>query len=71
MSRSSDSSTAIRLFADSGVRINSDAVLDPKTVAECVIEEARRRAMTAGQVTAGMTVFDIVIEILSGIAARV
>lgn len=61
----------IRLFADSGVHINSDSELEPKTVAECVIEEARRRAMTGRQVTAGMTVLDIVIQILSGIAACV
>ncbi len=64
-----DRETTIRLFVAAGIPLISGSELDPKTVATCIVEEARQRAATAGQVTTGIMVFDILIEILSGIAA--
>lgn len=69
--KQADRETTIRLFEATGIPLISDSELDPKTVATCVLEEARRRAMTAGQVATGISVFDILIQILSGIAACV
>lgn len=69
--KQADQETTLRLFEAAGIPLNSDSELDPKTVATCIVEEARRRAATTGQVAAGITVFDILIEILSGIVALV
>lgn len=69
--KQADRETTMRLFAAAGVPLISDSELDPKTVAICIVEVARQRAATAEQVLAGMTVFDSLIQILSGITALV